>query len=36
MSILDATASAAAAGDKQGLKDVLDFLVSASSNMAHN
>ena len=28
MSILDATASAAAAGDKQGLKDVLDFLVT--------
>jgi hypothetical protein len=28
MSILDATASAAIASDKQGLKDVLDFLVT--------
>jgi hypothetical protein len=28
MSILDATRSAATAGDKQGLKDVLDFLVT--------
>jgi hypothetical protein len=28
MSIVDATASAAVAGDKQGLKEVLDFLVT--------
>jgi hypothetical protein len=28
LSILDSTASAATAGDKQGLKDVLDFLVT--------
>src|SRR5215475_9320404 len=28
MSIVDATASAAVAGDQQGLKDILDFLVT--------